>query len=247
MRLTKRQLRAIILEELTRHAYLTEGEDEGGDDLFGGDKGGDEGADEGGDEGGDEEAGGDDAAEEGGDEEGGEEGSEEEGGDEEGGEEEKDEDKGDEEEDEEEAAGPVGDEVDVALKDVMADFEKRALDAAAAKSQVKPITVKKEGRLSLARLLFEADDDEIKIDVGSFAADIARLITNYDTLIDMEGVIYSKAVDFIEKKYGKDYADQLQDTLAREHNIEIDVQQDPEAAEKPIFAVGATGGGGAGA
>jgi hypothetical protein len=98
---------------------------------------------------------------------------------------------------------------------------------------------KKEGRRSLAKLLFEADD-EVLIDVGTFASDIARLIKNYDTLIDMEGVIYSKAMDFMEKKYGKDYADQLRDTLARDYHIEIDLEQDPEKAEQPIYAIGAS-------
>lgn len=252
MRLTRTQLRALIFEELTRSSLMIEAEDEGGDaadDIFGGgDEGGDDkGSTEGADEGGD-----DAADEEGADEEGGAEGSDE-GGDEEGGDKEEDAAEGEDEDEEsdkkdeksEEVLGPVGDEVDTALKDVMADFEKRALDSAAAKSKLEPAAgPKKEGRVSLAKLLFESDD-EVLIDVGTFASDIARLINNYDTLIDMEGVIYTKAMDFMEKKYGKDYADQLRDTLARDYSIEINVKQDPEKAEQPIYAVGATSSGGA--
>lgn len=244
MKLSKSALRSMILEEiqsLTRSRLFEaeddeksdEGGDEGGDDLFGGDEGGDEGGGE------------EDAADTGGDE-----------GDDESGDDadsdtdadtDKDEEESDdkEEEKEPEPTGPVGDEVDVALKDVMADFEKRALDAAAAKSKITPVdSVKKEGRrLSLARLLFEAEDDEVIIDVGTFAGDIARLINNYDTLIDMEGVIYAKARDFLEKKYGSEYADQLDDILAREYDLEFDHTNDPEKAEQTVYAVGASGGG----
>lgn len=246
MILNRTQLRALILEEISRASFIREGEEEGGeestdaaaDDLFGGeDEGGDDAADEGGDETADEEdtdAGGDEGSEESGDEEGGEE-------EEDAADEDKEEDK--EEDEEEEALGPVGDEIDMALKDVMADFEKRALDSAAAKAKIEPsVGPKKEGRMSLVKLLFEAD--EVPIDMGTFASDVARLINNYDTLIDMEGAIYTKAVDFIDKKYGKDYAEQLRNTLSQEHNIEIDVKQDPEKAEQPIYAVGAFSGAG---
>jgi hypothetical protein len=208
-----------------------EGGDEGEDDLFGGDEGGgEEDAADTGDDQGDDESGDDADTDADAD---------------------KDEEESDdkEEEKEPEPTGPVGDEVDVALKDVMADFEKRALDAAAAKSKITTVdAVKKEGRrLSLARLLFEAEDDEVVIDVGTFAGDIARLIKNYDTLIDMEGVIYAKARDFLEKKYGSEYADQLDDILAREYDLEFDHTNDPEKAEQTVYAVGASGGGGAGA
>jgi hypothetical protein len=226
-KLTRAQLRAMILEVLTEGE--DEGGDEGGDDLFGDAEGGED--EEGGDEGG-EEAGG----EESGDKEGGDEGGGEEGGDEE----EAADDSEKDEEKEPEPTGPVGDEVDIALKDVMADFEKRALDAAKAKGELKPVdAVKKEGRVSLARLLFEEEETPL-MDMGTFAADVARLISNYDSLIDMEAVIYTKAKDFLEKKYGKEYSDQLEDILAREYNIEFDHEYDPEKAEQPIFAVGAT-------
>ena len=245
MMLTRTQLRALILEELTRSSLIREGEDESADDtadeLFGSDEGGDDAADESSDESADEES-----TDEGGDE-GGEDSSDEEGGEEEkdAADEDKDEETDKKDEKSEEVLGPVGDEVDTALKDVMADFEKRALDSAAAKAKLEPaVGPKKEGRMSLARLLFEADDDEVLIDVGTFASDVARLINNYDSLIDMEAVIYTKAMDFLEKKYGKDYAEQLRDTLARDYNIDIDVKQDPEKAERPIYAIGASSAGG---
>lgn len=148
-----------------------------------------------------------------------------------------------EEEEEEEKeppkpTGPSGFEFDEEINTAMAGFEKRALDVAAAKN---------EGRiLSMARFLFEAEEeDEVALDVATFADDTARLISNYDTLIDMEQAIYTKAVDFVADKYGDDAADQLRDILSLRYDIEFDEQNDPEGDEEEFYAVGATGGGGA--
>ena len=147
-----------------------------------------------------------------------------------------------EEEEEEEKeppkpTGPSGFEFDEEINTAMAGFEKRALDVAAAKN---------EGRiLSMARFLFEAEEeDEVALDVATFADDTARLISNYDTLIDMEQAIYTKAVDFVADKYGDDAADQLRDILSLRYDIEFDEQNDPEGDEEEFYAVGATGGGG---
>lgn len=133
--------------------------------------------------------------------------------------------------------GPSGFEFDEEINTAMAGFEKRALDVAAAKN---------EGRiLSMARFLFEAEEeDEVALDVATFADDTARLISNYDTLIDMEQAIYAKAVDFVADKYGDDAADQLRDILSLRYDIEFDEQNDPEGDEEEFYAVGATGGGG---
>jgi hypothetical protein len=153
-------------------------------------------------------------------------------------------DKDEEEEEEEkdetspEPTGPTGFEFDEEINAAMAGFEKHALDVGAAKQ---------EGRiLTMSRFLFEAEDeeDEVALDVSTFADDTARLIANYDTLIDMEQAIYTKAVDFVAEKYGDDAADQLRDILSLRYDIEFDQQNDPEAGEKEVYATGATGGGG---
>lgn len=136
--------------------------------------------------------------------------------------------------------GPTGFEFDEEINTAMAGFEKRALDVAAAKN---------EGRvLSMSRFLFEAEDeDDVVLDVATFADDTARLISNYDTLIDMEQAIYTKAVDFVADKYGDDAAEQLRDILSLRYDLEFDEQNDPEGDEEEFYAVGATGGGGGGA
>jgi len=162
-----------------------------------------------------------------------------------GAEEEPEEEEAEEEEAEEEEAeeppkptGPTGFEFDEEINAAMAGFEKRALDVAAAKN---------EGRvLSMSRFLFEAEDeDDVTLDVATFADDTARLISNYDTLIDMEQAIYTKAVDFVADKYGDDAAEQLRDILSLRYDLEFDEQNDPEGDEEEFYAVGATGGGGA--
>lgn len=133
--------------------------------------------------------------------------------------------------------GPSGFEFDEEINAAMAGFEEKALDIASAKS---------EGRtLTLARFLFEAEgDDEVAIDIASFADDTARLISNYDTLIDMEQAIYTKAVDFVSSKYGEAAAEQLRDILSMRYDIDLQQQNDPEADEIEIYAAGATGGAG---
>lgn len=156
------------------------------------------------------------------------------------GEDEEAEDSEEEEEPEEppEPTGPTGFEFDEEINTAMAGFEEKALNVASAKN---------EGRIfSIARFLFEAEDEEDPvIDVPTFADDTARLIANYDTLIDMEQAIYTKAVDFMADKYGEDAADELRDILSARYGIDLEHQNDPEADETEVYAAGATGGGGA--
>ena len=244
MRVTADYLRRLIAVEIERTLsegrFLFEEEeekdaegDEAAEDLFGDDEGGD---DEAGDKGG----GGKPSSSGGvGDAGGGDtDGDEESSSDEET--EEEPEEKPEEEEEKEppEPTGPTGFEFDEEINTAMAGFEERALDVAAAKN---------EGRtLSMARFLFEAEEeDEVAIDIATFADDTARLISNYETLIDMEHAIYTKAVDFIADKYGDDAAEQLQDILSLRYDIEFNQQNDPEADEREVYAAGASSGGGA--
>jgi hypothetical protein len=234
VRVTANYLRRLIAIELER--TLSEGrllfeeekdaEEEGAaDDLFGDDAGDDTG-DDAGDEGGDakvakqgDAAGDDEDTEE-----------------EEPAEGEEPEEEKEEEEEPPKPTGPTGFEFDEEINTALAGFEKRALDVAAAKN---------EGRtLSMARFLFEAEEEEIALDVATFADDTARLISNYDTLIDMEQAIYTKAVDFVADKYGDEAAEQLRDILSLRYDLEFDEQNDPEGDEEEFYAVGATGGGG---
>ena len=219
-RLTRKYIRALIYEELSRgRSLLTEEEEDEGTDIFGGgdeEEGGDEEAAEGEDEGGEAE-GGDESAEEGSDE--GEEGAEEAG------------EEAEDSEDASEATGPSDSGVDVEINAVMAEFEQEALDAAAAQNESK--------NLSLKILLEEEGAEEIPIDMDNFAGNVARLISNYHNLIDMEMVIFNKAKSFLEDKYGKETVDELETILSSRYDIEIESTYDPEKEETPEYATGA--------
>lgn len=250
MRLTGQMLRRLIAEELDRsllESLIREAEgdekadegggDEGGgaaDDLFGGgDEGGgdDAASDDSGDAGGGDTGDGDAATDEDG---------EEDTGDETAPDDEKSAEKEEAEEEPVKPTGPAGFEFDDEINQAMMGFEEKALQMGAAKGQVDPVdAVKKEGRVpSLSYLLFEAGEEEVQFDVPTFADDVARLISNYDTLIDMEQAIFTKAKDFLEQKYGKESAEELEDILSRKYQLEFE-NSDPEASEREVFAANA--------
>jgi|LWDU01.1.fsa_nt_gi hypothetical protein len=223
MRITRKHIRKLILKELNLFTEA-EGDEEAAEDLFGGDEGGEE-----------------TDAEEG--EEGGEEGAEEEGA------EEEEEEGAEGEEAEEEKApepetpsGPVDDTVDTAINAVMLDFETEALTSYEQEEQMKTAgVVAAESRLSLSSLLFEAEDEEAidaeaAIDIDNFSSNVARLINNYTNLLDMEQLIFSKALDFLTDKYGEEAAKEFEDTLDVRHGIAFQASQE---VEPESYAVGA--------
>ena len=217
-KLTRNYIRHLISEELAKANLGLILEEE---DIFGGD-----------DDAGDEEP----AEEEEAEEEAGEEGEEEAGeageegeGDEEG--EEGSDDPASKTSDPADATGPEGFELDNEINAVMADFEAEALEVAAAQQESKSN--------SLKNILLEADEEEIAIDVDNFAGNVARLISNYANLIDMEQVIFNKSKDFLEDKYGVEAVQHLEDILATRYDIEFDHEYDPEKEEQPSYAVGA--------
>lgn len=214
-RLTRKYIRELIYEELSRGntLILEEEEDEGGD-IFGDDEGGDEEEDAGA-----EEEGGDEEAEEGAEgDEGGDDAAEEEAAD-------------SEKEDTGEASGPTDSGVDVEINAVMAEFEQEALDSAAAQNESK--------RHSIKILLEEEGAEETPIDMDNFAGNVARLISNYHNLIDMEMVIFSKAKSFLEDKYGPETVDELESILASRYDIELESTFDPEKETSDEYATGA--------
>jgi hypothetical protein len=120
--------------------------------------------------------------------------------------------------------------VDDAIEGILVDYEASARKSA---------ELQTESRYSLRRyLLTEADE---KLDVDMFASDVARLVKNYDTLLDMEAIIVNKAIQFLEKNYDSDIAEEFVELLDVRHDVSVG--EDPDELEQPI-AVGASGGGG---
>jgi cobalamin biosynthesis protein CobT len=196
-------------------------------DIFGGDE-----------EGGDEEAAEDDAAEEEGGEDEGEEG---EGGDEGADEEEGEEEGGDEES---EPAIPEPDlsalppeeraeltkAVDDELNSLFMDFEANALHSIAVQEESMGDLAQESYVVRLKRYLFEGETEAAapKIDVHQFAADTARLVNNYQDLLDMEQLVFNKAKVFLMAKYDEASVEEFEEIMDTEHGISFGETTHPE-------------------
>jgi len=123
----------------------------------------------------------------------------------------------------------LGKSVDNALQGVFVDYETKARKSA---------QIQKESRYSLRRYLLEASS----LDVDSFTSDVARLVKNYDNLLDMEAIIINKAIQFITLNYNEEMAEEFLELLDVKHGIAIGGE---EEIPTPL-AVGASGGGGGG-
>ena len=137
----------------------------------------------------------------------------------------------------EEAQMKLGKVIDDDLEALLVDFETEARQSKKIANEENPNRVK-EG-LNLARALFESKYEE-EIDLERFNSEVARLIKNYDTLLDMEDLILSKAKSFIIARYGEEAATEMENSLADNHGIEIVApKQSPSSVDEVPVAVGA--------
>ena len=95
--------------------------------------------------------------------------------------------------------------IDDDIESVLIDFETAA---------------RKDAEMSVSEsnmsFLYEQADE---IDLGSFSADVARLIKNYDNLLDIETMLVKKAKDFLQKRYDEKTAKDFEETLEVQHDI----------------------------
>ncbi len=125
------------------------------------------------------------------------------------------------------------DSIDSELEALFIDFE-----TASRKNALEEVSES----LSL-RILLEDEENVGEIDLDHFTAEIARLVKNYENLLDMEKIIVSKASSFIASKYGEDVERDLLDKLKSQHDIEITVADEPPDSDLGIpVAVGAVSG-----
>ena len=170
---------------------------------------------------------------------------------------------------EEKVAIEAGDEVrlgkqfDIALDSILQDYEMNALKSAqihvAAQEEIESevsASTNEWYKRGLGNLLFEQEEvveeeivSENQLDIELFSSDVARLIQNYQVLMDMESIIFNKAKEFLILKYGEEVAEAFAEILRLKHDLgfgsEIEELEDIETAA-PI-AVGASGDGGGGA
>ena len=57
------------------------------------------------------------------------------------------------------------------------------------------------------------------IDVATFASDIARLVMNYDSLIDMEALIINKASGYLRDQYDQETSKYFEELMDVEHDM----------------------------
>ena len=91
------------------------------------------------------------------------------------------------------------------------------------------------------RFIYESEDE---IDLDIFAGEVARLVKNYENLLDMEKMLVDKAKSFITNRYGEEEGKDLEDKLATQHDIEVAEKAPiPGSDLETPLAVGATPGG----
>jgi cobalamin biosynthesis protein CobT len=129
-------------------------------------------------------------------------------------------------------------EIDSELEAVLGDFEMRAL-----KSSVLNLE-NKFNKNSIKYLIYEEkeSDEELDFDINRFTSDVARLIKNYTSLLDMEAIIYMKSKQFLTDKYGTETAEEFMEILQKRHNV--DFMKDEPGLENPVAVTGAGGSGG---
>jgi len=143
-----------------------------------------------------------------------------------------------------EAIGPVDDTVDTAINAVMLDFEKEALEIYNRGEHLKQGgEISLESKRTLSSLLFEEESaepsgDSAEIDLDNFSSNVARLIKNYTNLLDMEQLIFTKAQDFLTDNYGEEAAREFKASLEDSHDITFG-QKDDDMPDS--YAIGAAG------
>ena len=136
------------------------------------------------------------------------------------------------EEDKEEPKGSYEESLDADLDSIFIDFETDAR-----KSVVRPESYR---RRSVKLIYEDAGIDDINI--SDFAGNVARLVKNYENLLDIEGILISRAREFIEDRYGEDAASALIDELERSHDVEIKDSKGLESDYDVPLALGAKAG-----
>jgi len=122
------------------------------------------------------------------------------------------------------------------VDNMLADFELAA---------VKSAKVNEHNLRSLTFLLTEAEG--VEFDIEDFATNVARLIDNYETLLDIESAIYYRAIAILTNNYGEEITNAFRDIMQSRYNFDFgDVRFDPVKDVAPL-ALGSGEGAGAGA
>ena len=99
----------------------------------------------------------------------------------------------------------------------------------------------------ISAVLPAVDIPKPPLDMDAFAKRIARLVMNYDTLLDLPTVIINRAINFIDEHYDSADVETLKQILDTEFDFNIEGERDIPTAPLAVGAwAGGTGGGGGG-
>lgn len=127
--------------------------------------------------------------------------------------------------------------LDSEIDSVLIDFEKDSLTSEEPEQKSENFVFKAGIRVLLEE---DAGGFEDKIDMSHFSSEVARLVKNYQNLLDMEKLLVSKAEEFILKKYGEEAAQKLIKTLEDTHDIKVGETKKIETSAQIPLAVGAS-------
>jgi len=135
--------------------------------------------------------------------------------------------------------GDIETELDSVMLDIFDDSSKSLAAKHAANENIH--------KSSMANLLFESQDLET-FDMEKFASETARYINHYDTLLDVEGMLFNKAKTTLLDRFGEqgDMAvTEFEEFMYRVHGIDLAGNESEEFVAPVAAGAGGEGGGGA--
>lgn len=134
--------------------------------------------------------------------------------------------------------------IDQDLEALLMDFEMQARKSREISSQAEDEIIQIES-LSLKFLTEQEAPPEYEddLDLERFSAEVARLVKNYTSLLDMEKMLVNKAREFVVTRYGEAAEADMLNILADKFDIEVvDPTTPPSASIDVPTAVGAGSG-----
>lgn len=131
----------------------------------------------------------------------------------------------------------IGNEIDVFLQNAEEKARnKAAFDTVQSKRRNESL------RRVYKKVLKEASADDIDID--TYSEEVARLVKNYSTLLDIENIIINRAKAYLEKYYGEETSKAFEIALEKGYDLKVD---EPLEEDEPrqYYATGARSAGAA--
>ena len=92
---------------------------------------------------------------------------------------------------------------------------------------------------SLTKYLLEK---EKRFDIVAFTDNVARVVKNFESLVDYEKLVVGKAEKFLSDNHSEETAKIFRDLISDRHGIDLKEPESP-SDKSPTYAVGAVGGG----